>query len=224
MQPLSHYLPAVSGWLNTVIVIGGGWLIARVLCSVTARALRLFHFNQFCERLGVGEVLRKGEVALTPSELVGRGLYWVILLAALIEAARLLDIGPAVALRQQIVAAIPAFASAVLVLAAGLIVVSFLAGVVRTLSRNAGSPYARLWARITRWAGATLVVALAIEQARIRGSVLAGVLYIIVAAFALGMALAFGLGCKDMARSAMERLIADLKERHREDSQSDLEG
>ena len=72
--------------------------------------------------------------------------------------------------------------------------------------------------------GTILVLAVTVEQIQIRSSVLAGTLLIAVAAIALGTALAFGLGCKDMARNAMERLIADVKERHRDTSKSDMEG
>jgi hypothetical protein len=102
--------------------------------------------------------------------------------------------------------------------------IAFLAGFVRTVTRNAGSPYANLWSRITRWVGVVLVLAMAFEQAEIRGSILAGAIQILIAAFAFGMALAFGLGCKDIARNAMERMLANLKERHRDASKTDLEG
>lgn len=224
MQVLDAYLSAVPGSLLAVLAVVACWLVASLAQVVVARLLRLFRFNRFCDRIGVCDILRKGEVERLPGELVGRGVYWVVVICGLLKAAQLLDIRVAAELKQRAVAAIPAFASAALVLAVGLIVVAFLSGVVRTLSRNAGSPYANLWARITRWTGATLVLVLAIEQAEIRGSVLAGVLYIVIAALALGMALAFGLGCKDMARKAMEKWIANVKERHRDLSSPDMEG
>jgi hypothetical protein len=224
MQALNEYLSAVPGWVLAVIVLAVGWLVAALTQFIIARALRLFRFNHLCDRIGVCDVMRKGEVLLTPSQLAGRGIYWVILIGVLLEAARILDIRLAIELRQRAVAAIPTLLSGVLVLAAGLLVVTFLSGFVRTLCRNAGSPYANLWSRITRGIGVTLVLALAVEQAEILGSVLAGVVYIIVAAVALGTALAFGLGCKDMARNAMEKWITSLKERHRDSSKPDMEG
>jgi hypothetical protein len=224
MQDLNAYLSAVPGWLLAVIVLAVGWLVAVLVQVTIARALRLFHFNQFCERIGIDDALRKGEVSISPSQLAGRGVYWVIFIVVLLEAARILDIRLAEDLRQRAVAAVPPMLSAILVLAVGLLVVAFIAAFVRTLSRNAGSPYANLWSRLTRWTGSTLVLALAVEQAEIHGSVLAGVVYIVVAAVALGAALAFGLGCKDMARNAMEKWIADMKERHRDASKSDMEG
>jgi hypothetical protein len=224
MQVLSAYLAALPGWLIAAIIVVVGWLAAGAARFVVTRMLAMLHFNQLCERTGACDFLRKGEVAFSPSVLVGRGLYWVILIGVFLEAARVLDIGLATEFRRRAVAALPALLSAVLVLAVGLILIAFLAGFVRTVSRNAGSPYANLWSRITRWVGVILVLAIAVEQAEIRGSILAGAIQIVIAAFAFGMALAFGLGCKDMARNAMEKWIANLKERHRDSSKPDMEG
>jgi hypothetical protein len=224
MENLNVYVSALPGWLIAAIVVAVGWLAAGAARFVVARLLALLHFNQLCERTGACDFLRKGEVGFSPAELAGRGLYWVVLIGVFLEAARLLDIGVANEFRHRVVAALPALLSAGLVLAVGLIVTAFLSGFVRTVTRNAGSPYADLWSRITRGVGVVLVLAMAFEQAEIRGSILAGVIQIVIAAFAFGMALAFGLGCKDMARNAMERLIADMKERHRDASKSDLEG
>lgn len=224
MQNLNAFLSTLPGWLIAVIVVTVGWLAAGAVRIIVAKALRPFRFNQFCERIGVYGFLRKGGVTLTPCDLVGRGVYWIIVIAVLQEAGRILDIGAAVEFRQRAVAAFPALLSAALVLAVGLIVIAFLSAFVRTLIRNAGSPYANLWSRIIRWAGTIVVLAIAGEQAELRGTVFVGVLYIVITAFAFGMALAFGLGCKDMARNAMEKLITDLKERHRDMPNSDLEG
>jgi hypothetical protein len=224
MQALSAYLPTLPGWLLALMLLAAGWLVALAARFVVTRVLTLAHFNQLCARTGACDFLRKGEVALSPAQLVGRGLYWIVMLGVFLEAARLLDISAITEFRARIVGALPALLSAVLVLAVGLILVAFLAGFVRTVTRNAGSPYANLWSRITRWVGVVLVLAVAFEQAEIRGSILAGAIQIVIAAFAFGMALAFGLGCKDMARDAMQRLIADLKDRHRDSSKPDMEG
>jgi hypothetical protein len=224
MEKLYAYVSTLPAWLIATIVVSAGWLAAGAARFIVARLLTLLHFNQLCERAGAYDFLRKGGVSRSPAQLAGRGLYWVVLVAVFLEAARILDIGVATDLRQRVVAALPALLSAVLVLAVGLILIAFLAGFVRTVTRNAGSPYANLWSRVTRWVGVVLVLAIAFEQAEIRGSVLAGAIQIVIAAFAFGMALAFGLGCKDIARNAMEKIIADLKDRHRDASKPDMEG
>jgi xanthine/uracil/vitamin C permease (AzgA family) len=224
MENMIECLSQLPDWFLALIVVLVGWLFAFVARFGAARILTALHFNQLCERTGTCEFLRKGEVGFSAAQLVGRGIYWLVLVAVLLEAARLLDIGVVTEFRRRVVSSLPAILSAVMVFVVGLILVAFLAGFVRTVTRNAGSPYANLWSRMTRWVGLVLVLAIALEQAEIRGSILAGVIQILFGAFAFGAALAFGLGCKDMARNAMEKLITDVKERHRDISKSDMEG
>jgi len=224
MGTLNEFLSALPGWAAAIAVVAAGWAAAAAAMFLVSRALMVFRFNRLCDRIGFTDLLRKGEVKLTPSGLIGRGVFWAILIAVLIEAARLLDIGVAAELRQRAVTAIPALLSALLVLIVGLAIVFFMAAFVRTVSRNAGSRYAGLWARLARWAGSLLVLTVALEQAEARASMLAGVVYIVLAAVSLAAALAFGLGCKDMAGRAMEKWIAALKERQRDASRPDLEG
>lgn len=224
MENLYVYLSELPKWLVALMFITAGWLTAILARFLIARVLAILHFNKLCERTGACEFLRKGEVAFSPAQLTGRGAYWLILIGTFLEAARLLDIGVITLFRQRVVATFPAMLSAILVLTIGLLAVAFFSGFVRTVTRNAGSPYANLWARITRCVGVILVLATTIEQAGIHGSILAGVIQIALAAIAFGMALAFGLGCKDMARIAMEKLVAELKDRHRDASKSDMEG
>jgi hypothetical protein len=224
MYDISTFLSSLPDWLRATLTLTGGLLLAIVIRYAAERLLTVLRFNKFCERSGVSGFLRTGEIWFTPAQLASRGLFWVVLIATALEAARVLDIGAVGEFRRRVVSALPAALTALLVLAVGLAIVAFVAGFVRTVARNAGNPYATLLSRLTRWLGVFLVLAIAVEQVEIRGTVLAGAIHITFGAIAFGAALAFGLGCKDMARTAMERLMSDIRERHRNVPQSDMEG
>jgi hypothetical protein len=69
-----------------------------------------------------------------------------------------------------------------------------------------------------------LVLSLALEQLNLSRSLLTSLFQILFAAAAFGTALAFGLGCKDIARDAMLRFLRNLREKERAEKGSDLEG
>lgn len=211
-------------WALAFTVITSGWVAAFLARYSVSRVLTVLRFDRLCDRTGVCEFLRKGEVGSTPAQLVGSGFYWIALAITLLEAARLLDLTVFSEFRRRLVEALPAALSALMVFAVGFMAVAFVAGFVRTVTRNAGSAYANLWSRIARFIGIILVTAIALEQAEIRGSILAGVIQITFGAFAFGAALAFGLGCKDIARTATEKFIADVRERHKDVARTDMEG
>lgn len=224
MECIKDFCSTMPAWLLALGVVLIGWLTAAILRSVATKTLALLPLQHFFDRTGVSTFLRKGEVQHTPAQLFGRAIFWVVLISAFLCAAMILDVVVLEQLRQRLTANLPAILAAGFVLVVGLLIVKFAAGFVRTVVRNEGSPYADLWARITKWAGTILVLAVAFEQSEIRGSFLATTLQVIIAAVAFGTALAFGLGCKDIARTAMEKFLRYLRERHTDRSKPDLEG
>ena len=73
-------------------------------------------------------------------------------------------------------------------------------------------------------AGYILVVGLALEQVDINRTMISTMMQLLFAAVVFGLALAFGLGCKDLARDAAARFLQNLREKRRTDSRPDLEG
>ncbi|MFA5645483.1 MAG: hypothetical protein WDA18_03905 [Candidatus Ratteibacteria bacterium] len=223
MNPIYPFIIKSPIGLVALLVIVTGWILAWITRILLTSLLELFQFNKLSVRLGIHEFLKKGEVSRSASELTGRFVYWLILMVTFLKAANLLDNEVSTELHRQTIAAIPAFISALLILAVGLIAIFFLAGFVRTLVRNAGNPYANLWFQITRGIGVTLVLIFAIEQTRVQSMVITGIFFILFAAAAFGTALAFGLGSREIAGTAMQQWLEELKERHRDLSQPDMD-
>jgi len=211
-------------WALALLVLAAGWALAGTASLLLSRFLHVLRFNALAERLGLAAFLRKGAVHRPASGVAGRAAYWIILIATLFEVARELNVEAAEATLQRLRATLPGLVSALLSRTIGLLLVSFLANFVRTLARNAGSDYAELLGRATRWIGNLFVLLLALEQIELRMTLLAATLQFILAAAAFGVALAFGLGCKDLARHTAERWLASLRDRHPPTAPEDLEG
>ena len=70
---------------------------------------------------------------------------------------------------------------------------------------------AKLLAKITQTVLIVFAVIIAIEQLNIATAFIAFAVNIILAAIGLGCALAFGLGCKDIAAKAMSDVLSKIK-------------
>lgn len=224
MDAIKAFFEAQPMWVRVVLLLALAWPAAAVVRLGVRVLLKAFRFDRFCMKTGISEFLRKGEVAFSPAQLVGYIAYWSILVAFAMNAARLMDVRAVQAFQLRIVEGLPLLLIGVAHLAVGLVIVGFVSGLVRTVARNAGSLYAELWFRCTRWMGTILVIAIAGEQFAVRGTIFSLVLVILLSALAFGCALAFGLGCKDMARAAMERFVASIRERHAAPPGQDMEG
>jgi hypothetical protein len=211
-------------WLSAAVVLGAGWIAALLLRFVLSRFLKLVRFDILCDRVGLSEFLRKGQVRIAPSRLVSVLAFWTILVVAFFWIARILDIKVLSSVSDRVAEFAPGVVAAIFIVIIGLVLVSFVSNFVSTLARTAAYPHTRLLTRVVRVGGWLIIVVLAIEQINLSGTLLSSLVLILVAAAAFGIALAFGLGCKDLAREALVKFLASLREKGRASKGPDLEG
>ncbi len=224
---LSHavsFLQSLPSGVRAVLVLVGGWLVAFVLRFALTWLLDLVRFNAACDRVGISEFLRKGQSRHRPSRLVGLTAYWLVLLIALLQMSRILDIKVVTSFSDRLASTVPGLLAALFIGIIGVVVVSFVGNFVMTVARNAGLAYAALLTRAVKAAGYVLVVGIALEQIDVSGTLIATMLQLLFGAVVFGLALAFGLGCKDIARDAATRFLQNMRERRRADGRTDLEG
>lgn len=218
------FLRSLPSWVRALMVLAVGGCSAFLLRFLCWKLLPLIRFDRLCARIGISEFLRKGGVSRPPSRLVGTFAWGVVFVVTFFQVSRQLDIDVVTSFSGEVAASVPRILAAFFVVLVGLVVVSFIGNFVLTVARNAARPHASLLARGVKIAGIVLVLSLALEQLNLSRSLLTSLFQILFAAAALGTALAFGLGCKDIARDAMLRLLRNLREKERAEKGPDLEG
>ena len=200
-----------------------GLCVALLIRLLVGRVLEKLHFDRLCDRTEVSEFLRKGKVRYSPSRLTALLLYWMVLLGSVLWALKIVKFPLVTTLLTQVEGALPSLVAAIGIVVVGYAAVAICANVLGTISRNAGFPYAGILTGTVKALGLLLVLTVALEQLGIAVQVIITVLQIVLGAAALSVALAFGLGCKDLARDAMQKFLERLRERNR-NTGPDLEG
>ena len=202
------YVPAILG---AIIILVIGWVIAKFVEAIVVRGLKAARLDVVSDKAGLANMLAQGDIKWTLSELIGVIIYWVVMLSVLAAALNALNLTVAGDLLSRLVAYIPNIIVAIFVLVLGSFLASFVAGVVRTTASNAGLGNAKLLAKITQTVLITFAVIIAVEQLNIATAFIAFAVNIILASIGLGAALAFGLGCKDIAAKSMQDLLNKVK-------------
>jgi hypothetical protein len=109
----------------------------------------------------------------------------------------------------------PKVVAAAVVLILGLFLASFLAGVVRAAAANAGLAESHALATLVRYAVVAFTAAVTLEELGIAPELVRSAFVILFGAVALAWALAFGLGCKDLARDWMVRYLDSARARRK---------
>jgi putative Mn2+ efflux pump MntP len=116
-------------------------------------------------------------------------------------------------LLNRIVLYIPNVIAAVFILILGMFVATILKNIVRTAANNAGLAQSNLLGKAIEIVIMVFAIAIALEQLNIGAKIIELTISIILGAIGLGLALAFGLGCKDIAGKSLAEFIDKLKKK-----------
>ena len=185
-----------------------GWAVARILGWLTGFILRRLRFDDGVRSLMGGRPLGSHE----PSALASWLVYWVLFAIAAVFACDVggLEIGASLAARIRDL--VPRIVTAGLLLAIGLLVAMVSGAVTRRFFETAGLRGGRLRGQIVAGVLTLLTVLLALEQLGFAAQFVMGIGLVATGAVALGAGLAFGLGCKDLARDFVVEYLRSLEE------------
>ncbi len=195
------FLPAI---ILAIILLGFGYLLARVVSIVTIRLLQIVGFDRLLSRTAVQTLLERSGTKQKTSEILGRIGFWVIFLVFLIKASDTLGLTMVSDALTGIANYIPKIWIAILVLVLGLIAANFVRELITMACSSAGMTHGTMVAQAVYVAVVLLIVVTAIDALGIDTDLLNNTIVILMAGLIGGAALSFGLG----SRNAVANLIA----------------
>jgi len=203
------YLPVLLGALLILIV---GWIVAKIIRSIVNGVLKVIRFDALADKAGISEVLRKGDLKITARQVISSLVYWLIIIMVLVMVANALRLPKASDILSNLFAYVPKVIAALLVLVVAMFLASFVSGIVRIAAGNANLPKPDILAGISRWAIIIFAVTISLAQLGIAPLLVTATFNIILGGVCLALALAFGLGGKDVAA----RYLDELKQKRSE--------
>lgn len=197
--------------LLVVIILLIGWIIAKVIRTVVVRVLRLLKLDELSDRIELDVLLEKGGIKYSFSELIGTIVYWFVILITFMIAVNSIGLTIAAELLNRIVLYVPNIIAAMFILILGMFVATLLKNIVKTVATNAGLSADKFLSRIVEVFVMIFAVSIALEQLNIGAKTIQLTLGIMLGAIGLALALAFGLGCKDIAAKTVSEFLDKLK-------------
>ncbi len=207
---LMTYVPVILGVL---LILFLGSIIAKLLEELIVRLLKILTLDKIADQIQLSTILSRGGIRRRLSELIGAIVYWIVMLAFVMTALNALNLTVAAELFQKIVSFMPNVIAAVFILIVGVFTAAFLATTVRTAASNAGILQAHLLGQAVQTVMVVFTIVAALQQLQIQ--FVGEVFLIILAGISLGSAIAFGLGCKDLAGRWVNDLVGQIQTRKR---------
>ncbi|MGD0335905.1 MAG: hypothetical protein ABSB18_02210 [Candidatus Omnitrophota bacterium] len=199
--------------LLVLIILLIGWLISKLIRTAVTKGLRAIKIDELSDRIELDSILEKGGITYSLSELLGVISYWIGLLVTFMVAINAVGLTVAADLLNKIVLYIPNIVAAVFILVLGMFVAALLRNIVQTAANNAGLSHVKLLSKAVEVIVTVFVVLVALEQLKIGIRITELTIAVILGSIGLGLALAFGLGCKDIAGRAVNDFVDKLKKK-----------
>lgn len=210
------------GWLpnllGALVILLVGYIVAKVLANVVARVLSRVGFDRAVHGGPTGNWVQR--VTERPSGLIGTLTFWAVFLGAISLALTALGIPALTAFVAAIYAYLPNVIAAVLIfLVAGAISAGVAALAKRTMGGTALGNIVATAAPILVMTIATFMI---LNQLLISPEIVIITYAALIGAIALGSALAFGLGGREVAREMLQSAYEKGQE-HKDEFKRDLD-
>ncbi|MGA8442380.1 MAG: hypothetical protein WB762_16430 [Candidatus Sulfotelmatobacter sp.] len=214
----AHYLPRL---IVMLILAFAGWAIAYLVKIVLRSILRLIQFDKLSENAGAAQLLTKAALP-SATEVVSRFVFWVVWLGFVLLGVSVLGI---LGLQEQIgkfFYFLPRLFVAMFILFVGLLAASFFSRAALLAAVNANVPSPRVLSLAIRSIIIVFVLSIAFEELGIAEQTMLVAFGIGFGALMLGLAIAFGIGGRNLAERFLEQRFVRAKKDENEDEFSPL--
>lgn len=201
---IANFLP---GLLVFLVLLAGALVVAVVLRYALRRALEGLDFDRRAELLGFPAA--DWAPARSAAALVSTAAYWTVLVIGLLVALTALDAALPSRFAVSVLEYVPHLLAAAAILLVGGGVARFLARSILIGAVNMGIQYARLLSLTVKWLVLIVTAAMALDHIGIGRTVLLLAFGILFGGVVLAIALAVGLGARDIVRRALERPLRE---------------
>ena len=198
---IADFLPGVLAFFIVVILaLPIAWIAGRLL----RRSLQSMRFDERLGQMGLS-TMANWSPSRSPAMLAARILFWLILLFGLLVGVTALSAEWTSRLALRAIEYLPNLFAAVLVLAVGNLIARFLARGVLIGAVNMQLESARLISLGVKWMIQVCAAAMALEHLGIGGTIVRVAFAILFGGIVLALALAVGLGSKEVIARSWER-------------------
>ena len=218
-RTFASYLPRL---IVMIILAFIGWLIAYLLKLIVRSILRLTRFSKLSEDAGATQLLHQAALP-SSTELVSRFVFWVAWLGFILLGVGVLGIVGIQEYIAEFFLFLPRVIVAIVIFFFGLLAATFFSRAALLAAVNANFRSSRLLSVGIRIIITIFALSMVCEVLGVAKQTMVIAFATIFGAVMMGLAIAFGLGGKDLAREFLERrLTARRKEEEQEDELSPL--
>jgi hypothetical protein len=178
-------------------IVALGYIVAKVMERIVDGILRKIGLNRMLDRGGVLQAVERSGARVNPTRLISSLVFWLVMFAVVLAAANMIGLQSVAAVVGNLVGYIPSVITAIVIIVAGILLGQFVGGLIGT---SIGGMHGGRALAGAGQAGVIIIATfMALQELGIATDIVTTAFAILFGAIAMALALAFGLGNRDLA-------------------------
>ena len=200
---LSQLMQLLPPLFFALVILIAGFVVARMVERLADAFLGGLQFDRSAEKWGMREAVERTGVRLRPTDVVGKLLFWLVMLIVILLASSALGVQNVNDVFANLVGYIPAVFAAIIVVVFGILLGEFVRALI--LASAGGVEGVPTLAKLAKVVVITISVFMALQQLGVAADIVTTAFTLILGAAALAFALAFGIGNMKLAGEMTRR-------------------
>lgn len=207
----ARFINFLPDFLFAVIILVLGWIAASLLSKFVKQILQAVRVDEVGDKLGLDQVSARTGVRMSISGTIAWLIKWFILIVVFLTAADILGLEKVSEFLDRVLMYIPNVIAGAAILLVGSMLANFLSRLVKHSAQAAGLSSADLLGTVTQWAIMVFTILATLAQLNVAPEFVTTLFTGIIAMIAIAGGLAFGLGGREHASRALDKIERDIR-------------
>ncbi|WP_431157560.1 mechanosensitive ion channel family protein [Winogradskyella poriferorum] len=202
---ITNVFPNIIGALVVFIV---GWIVTKIVVRVIKKVLKVAKVDKLDDKLNEIEIVEGKELNFDTIKIVSNFVKWLMYIVILITASDILGLEIISTQISELLSYLPHLFAALLIFILGLLFANFVKNGLKSLFESMDLSGGKMISQVVFFLILTFISITALNQAGIDTSIITNNINMIIAAFLLAFAIAFGLGAKEVVGKLLKSFYA----------------
>lgn len=199
-EGIANYVPIV---ISAVVILLVGWLISKVVSKALLKGLEFVKLDAILEKIGVDKLLAKIKQGLSPSKILAKLLYYLLMLMFVTSASEVLGWTMVSNGISALIGYLPTLGVAIVIFVIGIYIAELIQSMVYTAANSIGISGAKAISNIVFYVLMVFVAVTALNQAGIDTGIVTSNLTLIIGSILFAFAISYGYASRTIVTNML---------------------
>ncbi|BAO77655.1 mechanosensitive ion channel family protein [Winogradskyella sp. PG-2] len=202
---ITKIFPNIIGALVVLII---GWLITKLVVRIIKKVLKLAHANKLDDKLNEIEIIEGKQLNFDTIKVVSKFVKYLMYIVLLVTASDIMGLDIITDQISDLISYLPQLFAALVIFIVGLLFTNFVKKGLKSLFESMDLSGGKMISQVVFFLMLTFISVTALNQAGINTEIITNNINMIIAAFLLAFAIAFGFGAREVVSKLLKTFYA----------------